>query len=76
MRLIKYIRIRVKLSHDPQSRACDIAMPLHGVADPYHFDADADPNLSFHYDADPDPAPHQTDSNLRPPAHRPSAAPF
>ncbi len=25
MRLIKYIPIRVKLSHDPQSRACDIA---------------------------------------------------
>jgi hypothetical protein len=38
----------------------------------FHFDADPDPNFS------PDlvPAHHQIEGNLRPPAFRPSTAPF
>jgi hypothetical protein len=33
-------------------------MVLSSVADPYHFDADLDPDPVCHFDADPDPTLH------------------
>jgi hypothetical protein len=48
-----------------------------GDADPpLHFDADQDPDPTFYFETDPDPGSHQSDSNLRSMAYRPSTPPF
>jgi hypothetical protein len=53
------------------------SIPLNRVAEPPHYNADPDPDLSFHFIAAPDPdptfhfnadsdnAPHQSDASLR-----------
>ncbi len=54
-------------------------LPPTRVADPQHFNADLDTEISFHFNADPDPTfhfnvdpgpdPHQSDAKLQPLLH-------